>query len=335
MIESQAQTQAVRVGVSQCLLGDWVRYDGGEQRDPWVADHLARVWYLAPVCPEMAIGLGVPRPPIHLVQTDTSLIARGVAAPKQDVTAKLQQLVVDGAAQFAQLHGFLLMERSPSCGLGSVKIHTATGEFTSRGADGIFAASLRTHLPWLPLIEAVQLSNPLVRAHFFTQVAALHDFNLSVIEGGVSAAKLVNFYSRYKYLVMAQGGAGYKTLGPMLANLKGDLVARSDEFKSALMRSLRDMPTRRSHVNALQHLLGYFREPLTAVDYRELQDAIERFGAGTGEDYLLDLARVREIFMKCLEGERLKCTNFSYVATQAYWQPYPAHWDDTRLTNEQ
>ncbi|ROR29543.1 DUF523 domain-containing protein [Inmirania thermothiophila] len=186
-----------RIGVSACLLGETVRYDGGHRRDPVVAEVLARTFDLVPLCPEVAAGLGVPRPPVHLVGAAHAPRAVGVDDPARDVTAAL-------AAQaeteiLTTLDGVILKARSPSCGIASTPIHDARGNVHALGA-GVFARALRRARPLLPMAEAERLADPGRRLAFVLAVlvhhharrprrlAALHEAVAPLLEGCDRAA---------------------------------------------------------------------------------------------------------------------------------------------------
>ena len=127
MADPQAIPARLRLGVSACLVGQAVRYDGGHKRDGFVADLLAQHFDLLPVCPEVAIGLGIPRAPIRLVHTERGVRVRGVRDPDLDVTDALDGVAAQQAAQAAALCGFVLKKNSPSCGMERVKTYTETG----------------------------------------------------------------------------------------------------------------------------------------------------------------------------------------------------------------
>lgn len=196
----------IRVGVSACLLGQRVRYDGRDKRDPWIARDLARDVEFIPLCPEVAIGLGVPRPPIQLVGNARRLRAVGVQHPELDVTAELARY---GALMGRRLRGgeaisgYIFKSRSPSCGLSSVPVHSVSGRRTAR-ASGVFASALRTVQGWLPVAEETDLVDPVRRESFIDQVLAYHHWQ-QLMGGGISLAKVERFHAAHRLIIAAHG----------------------------------------------------------------------------------------------------------------------------------
>jgi uncharacterized protein YbbK (DUF523 family) len=159
------------IGVSSCLLGERVRYDGGHKRNPWIVRMLARHFELVPICPEVAIGLGVPRPPIRLVQRGDGVRALGVHGNGPDVTAKLNRCGNSIARQHADLCGYIFKTRSPSCGMAGVPLHDTTGHVVGN-ATGIYAAAFMRGQPLLPVEDEEGLADPARRRDFVARVRA-------------------------------------------------------------------------------------------------------------------------------------------------------------------
>ncbi|TCK17961.1 uncharacterized protein YbbK (DUF523 family) [Thiogranum longum] len=163
------QPNRPRVAVSSCLLGEPVRYDGGHKRSDCVTDLLSTCFDWFPVCPEVAIGLGVPRPPIQLVKLHDGVHALGADNPSLDVTAALQACAQQLAVQLADANGYIFKSRSPSCGLTDADLFNSEGYVTGQ-APGIFAATIQACLPDLPLIDEILLDDPVAREAFIQQV---------------------------------------------------------------------------------------------------------------------------------------------------------------------
>jgi len=160
----------IPVGISSCLLGEAVRYDGGHKYDPLINTQLAELFEFRPFCPEVAIGLGVPREPIQLVRTDRGIRVRGVRHPDVDVTDQLQQAGNNRAREFADLCGYIFKARSPSCGLEGVPTWTEPGEQTGLYGSGAFAAALMSTRPGLAVTDETRLQNPELRVQFIEAV---------------------------------------------------------------------------------------------------------------------------------------------------------------------
>ena len=266
----------LRLGVSACLLGQTVRYDGGHKRDGFVADVLAEHFELVPACPEVAIGLGVPRAPIRLVQTAAGVRVRGVRDGRLDVTDALDAQAARLHAEQPDLCGYVLKKNSPSCGLERVKTYTAAGMPHGR-APGAFTAGLVARAPLLPVEEEGRLNDPALRENFIERVFAYARWQ-ALTAAEVGGAALIDFHSRHKYQLLAHNQAAYRRLGPLVAQA-GRRPAREliDDYGRQFMAALARPASVGNHVNVLQHLAGYLKDALDAGDKAELQTAIDDF----------------------------------------------------------
>ena len=266
----------LRLGVSACLLGQPVRYDGGHKRDGFVADWLGAHFDLLPVCPEVAIGLGVPRQPIRIVQTAAGLRVRGVHDPTLDVTDALDAVAARVTRDTPDLHGYVLKTDSPSCGMARVSTYTEAGLPTGH-ASGAYAAGLLTRLPLLPVEQDSGLHNPALRSNFIERVFAYARWR-TLTAGDVSGAALIDFHSRHKYQLLAHNQAAYRRLGPLVARAgRHPTTALLDNYGSQFMAALARLASVGNHVNVLQHLAGYVKDRLDHGDRTELQCAIDDF----------------------------------------------------------
>ncbi len=168
-----------RVGVSACLLGQRVRFDGGHKRNDFLTGPLADFLELVPVCPEVGIGMGIPRPPIRLVGDPERPRAVGVDDATPDVTERLLSFARRHVAALGDISGYVLKRNSPSCGMEGVKVHDSKGTTAERRGIGIFARVLMETKPLLPVVEEAQLHDPVLREHFLTRVLVYH-FRLPV-----------------------------------------------------------------------------------------------------------------------------------------------------------
>lgn len=159
----------VRIGISSCLLGQNVRYDGGNTENTYVTEELARQFEFVPYCPEVAIGMGIPRPPIQLVDCDGEIHALGIDNPAMDLSLPLSEYGKHVASEIHDLSGFIFKRNSPSCGINDVKVLTANNHYELRG-QGIFAQQIIQHLPSLPVIDEQQLMHKTLRQNFLENV---------------------------------------------------------------------------------------------------------------------------------------------------------------------
>ncbi len=301
----------IQVGISSCLLGQEVRYNGGHKRSKFCVDHLSRVFEFHPYCPEVAIGLGVPREPIRIIEEEGVRRVVGTVDPTLDVTENLRAYGQEVAKEAAEFSGYILMKNSPSCGLFSAKIYRNDHPLPEKHS-GLFTEALQTSLPLLPMEEEGRLNDPRLRENFIARVFAYADWKASVGDTP-SPQKLVAFHSRYKYLVMAHSQAAYKRLGQRVANAGGeDIDSLASEYITMLMETIKKLASRKGHANAMFHLLGYLKEGVPGNVRQELVVHIEDYRNG-----LVHLA-----VPMALLNHYLKLYGSDYVQQQAYLRPY-------------
>ena len=302
----------LRLGVSACLLGQPVRYDGGHKRDGFVADLLAAHFDLLPLCPEVAIGLGVPRRPIRLVATTSGVRVRGVHDPALDVTDALDSEAARVSRDARDLCGYVLKKNSPSCGMERVKTYTEAGLPTGR-ASGAYAAGLMSRQPLLPVEEEGRLNDPALRENFIERVFAYARWQ-ALRASAVTGAALIDFHSRHKYQLLAHNQAAYRRLGPLVARAGrrpgADLL---QEYGREFMTALARPACIGNHVNVLQHLAGYLKDRLDAGDKTELQAAIDDFHSRRAP-LLVPITLLRH---------HLRHNPYPWAAQQTYLNPDP------------
>ncbi|WP_020209627.1 YbgA family protein [Gilvimarinus chinensis] len=305
--------EKIPVGVSQCLLGETVRYDGGHKRSRYLTDQLNQYFDYHPVCPEVAIGLGIPRKPIRLVATDTGTRVQQNDDPSVDHTDALADYGEKMATELSHLCGYIFMQNSPSCGVFDMKRYGDNGYPKDKHGRGLYAQKLMEKLPLLPVEEAGRLNDAGLRENFITRVYAYFDWRTQV-ESAPTAKKLINFYSRYKYQVMAHHPPSYKAIGRLLADLKSRSIAEScDDFIQEFMYALSFQATRKGNTNALMHLRGYLKNQLDAAEKAELSDLIENYRLG-----YVPLV----VPMTLLKHHLLKVDD-AYLQSQSFWSPHP------------
>ena len=208
-----------RIAVSACLAGEAVRYDGDHKRHPQVVGLLANLFELISVCPEVEIGLGIPREPIQLEQTTAGIRLLAVQS-RQDYTLRMQQFARRTTAQIEswQACGFLLKSKSPSCGLHNVKLFDKGGSFQRTGR-GIFAQELEQHGQGLPLAEESALEDDCTREHFVEQVQAFHQLR-SCLSAPWNPARMVQFHSAYQLQLESHDPHGYQQLGKLVSRIE-------------------------------------------------------------------------------------------------------------------
>lgn len=303
----------VRLGVSACLLGEAVRFDGGHKRDAFISDALSGFVDWVRVCPEQEAGFGTPREAMRLVTID-SAIRLVTVRTKRDVTAMLQDAAAARVADLTRLDldGFVLKADSPSCGPARVRIYSPEGG-AIRNGRGLFAAALAGALPDLPIESEGRLTDPAIREHFFARVFARRRWRaLTASSPGVRA--LMRFHAQHKLLLMAHSPQWYAALGRLVASAsRATMTARLEEYAAGFMAALARPATRARHVNVLQHIAGYFKEVIRDPARRELAAAVEEYRQ----------ALVPLVVPVSLLSHHARVYGVDYILDQAYLEPYP------------
>ena len=313
--------ERLRLGISTCLLGKNVRYDGGHKRDVFLMETLGEYVDWISVCPEVEIGLGTPRPPIRLERRNSgdgggAGVALVMPDTGEDLTERMREYAerkVD-ALRSQRLAGYVLKSGSPSCGMERVRLYDSNG-VPSKDGIGLFAEVLRRRLPHLPTEEEGRLNDARLRENFITRIFARGRW-LALTEAGLSMHALTSFHAAHKYLLMSRDPAGARELGRLLgmAGDRSDDVAQiAAAYEAGFAETLSRMPSRGRHMNVLQHLAGYVSDDLDAGDRAELSDSIRGYRAGL-VPLIVPLTLLRH-YVRKLEVE--------YLADQVYLEPHP------------
>lgn len=299
----------IPIGISSCLLGEEVRFDGGHKRDSYITGTLSKYFEFLPFCPEVAIGMSIPRPPIHLVKKEGEIKCVGIKDPVSDYTEKLRDYAEKEKLQQTELCGYILKKDSPSCGMERVKIFS--NNMPERKGTGIYAERMMSNHPLLPVEEEGRLGDPGLRENFIQRVYVLYRWK-ELIANGISAEALTGFHAQHKLIIMSRGD--YRELGQLLTNLKKDnLMDVAGEYIMQLMKILRKVTTRKQHVNVLQHIQGYLKKELSSDDKVELCEVIERYRHGE-IPLIVPLTLLKHHFRKCPDP---------YIENSFYMSPYP------------
>jgi uncharacterized protein YbgA (DUF1722 family)/uncharacterized protein YbbK (DUF523 family) len=309
----EGEAQKIRLGVSACLLGQEVRYDGGHKRDHFLTDTLGPFVEWVPVCPEVEIGLGVPRDTIRLVG-DAAAPRLVVDKTGEDLTGRMQRYARARARELESLdlHGYVLKRGSPSCGLFRVRVYDDEGVSRANGT-GAYARTLVEHLPLLPVEEEGRLGDPALRENFIERVFAMMRWR-GFVATRPRPGNLVAFHTAQKFAVLAHSPSHYATLGRLVAATGGArLGARLAEYGALLMQALSVRATRARHTNVLQHLAGFFKRQLDGAARVELADVIH--------DYRLGLVPL--VVPLTLIKHHVRRLGVAYLADQTYLSPHP------------
>lgn len=306
------------VAVSQCLLGSEVRYDGSGAASSYPHAALANLFEYRGICPEVGIGMSVPREPIRLVGDVANPQVVGVKDPSLDVTEALREYGRLQATTLADVAGYVFMKGSPSCGLYRVKVYPhdggrVTGAPQMRGR-GVFAAAVVEACPNLPVEENGRLHDPVLRENFVTRVFAYAHWQ-GLERTGLTRRRLIEFHSRYKYLLMAHSIPHYQQTGALLADLKQDFEAKASRYLALLMAGLAVPATRRGHANVLSHLQGYFKRHLDSATRQELDELVHSYRRG-------EIPLLAPI---TLLKHHLRKYPDDYLRNQVYLDPHPGY----------
>lgn len=306
--------ERIAVGVSSCLLGQAVRYDGDHKHDRYVTGVLGRYFEYVAWCPEALAGLGVPRPPIRLAGDLGAPRAVRVADASADVTDALLAVAHGATPEMSMLRGYIFKRGSPSCGMERVKVYGAPGK-SPRMGQGLFARAVMQAHPLLPCEEEGRLNDAPLRESFVERVFA-YDRWLRAMADGCTPGRLVAFHTRHKLLLLSHSEVHYRAAGRLVADTGRRDLNRSQlarEYLSTFMGGMRRRATRRRHTNVLQHLAGYLKRSIDAADRQALAAIIEEYRTGA-VPLVVPIRFLRHHFRRAPDR---------YVEMQHYLEPYP------------
>jgi len=305
--------EKIKLGVSSCLLGNRVRYDGGHKLDRFLAETLGQYVEYVPICPEVECGLGVPRKSMRLEGTPDAprLI---VTATREDLTEKMIRWAKKRVAELEQedLCGFIFKSDSPSSGMERVKVYNEKSMPVKSGV-GIFAKIFIEHFPLLPVEDEGRLHDPDLRDNFIERIFALKRWREAMKDKNYKKS-LVDFHSRHKLLILSHSPKHYRMMGKLVAGQKSfapkELLS---QYQNLLLEALKIRATTKKHVNVLQHMMGYFKKQLSADEKAELLDLIHRYRDG----------HVPLVVPVTLIGHYARKYDERYLKEQTYLNPHP------------
>jgi uncharacterized protein YbgA (DUF1722 family)/uncharacterized protein YbbK (DUF523 family) len=303
----------ILIGISECLLGEKVRFNGGHQHNHYITDSLGQYFEFMSYCPEVSIGMGIPREPIRLVGSPESPRAVGTKDASFDVTDKLNDYSNKTSKSLPEeMCGFILKSKSPTCGMERVKVYHNNGNPNAQ-SRGLFAKALLENNPTLPAEEEGRLADPALRENFIERVFLMRRWK-DLMKEGINADKLIEFHAQHKLSLMAHHPMSYKELGGLLSDLKNkDIHALANDYFSRLMRGFTYKASRAKNTNVLQHCSGYLKNYLDKSDKEELQNIIQRY-------YQSEIPLIVPITL--LSHYFRKYPN-DYMSKQTFLKPYP------------
>jgi uncharacterized protein YbgA (DUF1722 family)/uncharacterized protein YbbK (DUF523 family) len=303
----------VRVGISTCLLGEKVRFDGGHKRDAFIVETLGSYFAWVPVCPEVEMGLGTPRETLRLV---------GIPSAPRLAFRETGEEITEGMQGWAKprlealagedLCGYILKSDSPSCGMERVRVYGASGMPVRTGV-GIYARALMHRFPLLPVEEEGRLHDMRLRENFIERVFCYRRWR-DLLAGGLSRGRLVAFHTAHKILLMAHSPRHYQALGRLVAGAKG--LSRGElerRYGELFMTCLRVKANAKGHANVLEHMLGYLKEHLDSRDKAEMVSIIRDYRRGL----------VPLVVPMTLLKHHLNRYGVPYLQDQFYLNPHP------------
>ena len=302
-----------KIGVSSCLLGQKVRFDGGHKRDSFLTDLFGKFVEWVAVCPEAEVGMGIPRESVRLVGSSShpKMIAEKSG---RDWTVEMEKFSAERISRLAgqQLSGYVFKRSSPSCGMERVKIYDKNKQ-PSRSGRGLFAAAVMERLPLLPVEEEGRLNDLGLRENFIERVFAFRRWQ-DALSFPKSTGALVRFHTSHKFLLLAHSERHYRQLGRIVAAAKQISVAQAyEDYGRGFMAALATQATAKTHTNVLDHMMGYFSPQLTTLEREELLGLIH--------DYRRQLIPL--IVPITLIRHYSKKYRVAYLEGQVYLEPSP------------
>lgn len=302
-----------RIGVSRCLLGEEVRYDGGHKRDQFLTDVLGPYVEWVPICPEVEAGLGAPREAMRLVGTPQHPRLVTIKSGT-DHTRALETMATNRIEELKEfdLSGYVFKKGSPSCGIERVRIYNEQGVLSRKGV-GLFAGAFMRQFPLIPVEEEGRLCDPTLRENFIERVFCYRRWQ-DLIQKGVTRQALIQFHTIHKYVLLAHHPQHYKVLGRLIGQPEQyrpkELAHR---YGDLFMKTLAVKATVRKHVNVLQHIIGHFKERLGTHEKAELADVLG--------DFHRELTPL--IVPLTLIKHYVQIFDVTYIRDQVYLNPHP------------
>lgn len=304
----------IKIGASACLLGENVRYDGGHRHDRHLTDTMGEWFDFVPVCPETECGLGVPRETLRLAGDPETprLVTTKTGIDHSDRMKRWVENRLDGLSR-ENLCGFVFKSKSPSCGMGRIKVHNPNGAAAGNQGAGLFARGFMDRFPRIPAEEESRFHDPKLRESFVEAVFVLKGWR-ELLCKKKTAGSLVEFHTRQKLLVLSHSETHYRLMGKLVAKGKSMPVPQLyDEYEDLLVAALKLKTTVKKNTNVLQHIMGYFKNQFSPAEKAELTEILENYRQGD----------IPLIVPATLLGHYARKYDQSYLKAQTYLNPHP------------
>jgi uncharacterized protein YbgA (DUF1722 family)/uncharacterized protein YbbK (DUF523 family) len=305
--------EKTKLGISTCLLGENVRYDGGHKLDWFLTDTLGQYVEYVPVCPEVECGLPIPRESMHL-EGDPESPRLVTSRTKQDMTERMVSWAKKRVVELEKegLYGFIFKSDSPSSGMERIRVYNEKGMAVKNGV-GIFARIFMDHFPLLPVEDEGHLHDPKLRENFIERIFTLKRWREVLIKKE-SRGNLVDFHTQHKLLILSHSPKQYQTMGKLVARAKGlPLKELYRQYQTLLMESLKMKTTPKKNANVLQHMMSYFRKQLSSGEKQELLEVVDHYRQG----YIPLIVPITLI------QHYVRKYNQPYLKQQIYLNPHP------------
>ena len=303
----------IKIGVSSCLLGEKVRWDGNHKQDAVVKNQLGRIFEWVPTCPEVEIGMGIPRESVHLTGSSKSPRVVGITTGT-DWTQRMNRYSKKRSRELAKMNvcGYIFKSKSPSCGIARIPVVAKNGKTQSKGR-GLFAELFIQQYPLVPVEDEDRLHDARVRENFITRVFAYHRLT-QLLKGRFSLKALVKFHTAHKFLLLAHSRKHYNALGKRVAQAKQIAQAElKSRYAEEFMQALTFRSTKKKNADVLYHMLGFFKTQLSKDEKLDLIETIE--------DYRNEQTPL--IVPVTLIKRHIRKHKIDYLSDQVYLNPHP------------
>ena len=306
--------EKIKIGMSSCLLGEEVRWDGDHKHDQYVRDVLGSYFDYVSICPEVDVGMGVPRETVALYGTleNPKMITK---RSKTDWTKKMNHYTKDRIHELTKenLCGYVFKSKSPSCGIGKVPIYSEFGSSRMRHGSGMFASSFVKVFPLVPVEDEGRLHDPVIRENFIVRIFCFHRL-LLLVRKSFSIGSLVRFHTRHKFLILSHSRKKYDDMGQLVANAKKIKTAElKTRYSKLFMAALTYKSTPKKNTDVLLHMVGFLKKILTREGKKDILSVIE--------DYRNELLPL--VVPVTLIYHQVKKHNIEYLLDQVYLNPHP------------
>ena len=306
--------EKIKIGMSSCLLGEEVRWDADHNHDQYVRDVLGSYFDYVSICPEVDVGMGVPRETVALYGTleNPKMITK---RSKTDWTKKMNHYTKDRIHELTKenLCGYVFKGKSPSCGIGKVPIYSEFGSSRMRHGSGMFASSFVKVFPLVPVEDERRLHDPVIRENFIVRIFCFHRLQL-LVRKSFSIGSLVRFHTRHKFLILSHSRKKYDDMGELVANAKKIKTAElKTRYSKLFMAALTYKSTPKKNTDVLLHMTGFLKKILTREEKKNILSVIE--------DYRNELLPL--VVPVTLIYHQVKKHNIEYLLDQVYLNPHP------------